>query len=50
MSEAEEKQIPMKLDKQRCCDRCGTYCINDSFKNWNYCPDCGQKIDWSEKE
>jgi hypothetical protein len=29
------------------CSRCSDSLIND-FVNVNYCPSCGQKLDWSE--
>ena len=29
------------------CSSCGDSLIND-FVNVNYCPSCGQKLDWSE--
>lgn len=28
------------------CPKCGETLIE---RHYNYCPDCGQKLDWSEK-
>lgn len=41
-----EKQVPMKVTDEYCCPNCG----EPFFDRWesNYCPGCGQKIDWSE--
>ena len=44
--EALEKQIPkMVVDKDNCCTIC-----EEMIPRWEYqyCPNCGQKIDWSE--
>lgn len=49
---AMEKQIPMKpmaavLGVERCierpCGNCGE-ALNGPF--WDYCPSCGQRVDW----
>ena len=36
--------------KYRFCPNCGSEEITaeESCKNFNHCPDCGQAIDWSE--
>ena len=32
------------------CGRCGVYITNLLFtRRYNYCPHCGQKIDWESK-
>jgi endogenous inhibitor of DNA gyrase (YacG/DUF329 family) len=32
------------------CGNCGRSVEQARFyKNWNYCPYCGEKIDWDEK-
>lgn len=31
------------------CPCCGKHCEVD-YDNYNYCPDCGQKLDWSDEE
>lgn len=56
VKEAVGKQIPMKPDKGKdidgveyaACPKC--YAIL-ADKDWraNYCPDCGQRIDWEEE-
>ena len=46
IKEALEKQIPkMVVDKDSCCTIC-----EEMIPRWDYkyCPNCGQKIDWSE--
>ena len=45
--EALEKQIPKKLkdDGRLYCPICGRDVLLDRF---NYCPDCGQALDWSD--
>jgi len=49
--EALEKQIPERLKREKIlhthlCPECGLPAVA-----WlNYCPKCGQKIDWSEEE
>lgn len=45
--EALEKQIPKKLkdDGWLYCPICGRDVLMDRF---DYCPDCGQALDWSE--
>lgn len=54
--QALEKQIPKKPKKNFekfsgvWCD-CGKYLGKGYFVNkTTYCPDCGQKLDWSDKE
>ena len=45
--EALEKQIPKKLkdDGWLYCPICGLDVLMDRF---DYCPDCGQALDWSD--
>ena len=45
--EALEKQIPKKLkdDGWLYCPFCGRDVLMDRF---DYCPDCGQALDWSD--
>ncbi len=58
---AKEKQIPNKIKKSYVkdingrvidtvcyCSNCGEY-IRDEIKYCEYCPECGQAIDWSEE-
>ena len=47
--EALEKQIPKKLkdDGWLYCPICGRDVLMDKF---DYCPDCGQALDWSDEE
>ena len=34
-----------------CCGSCGRSVEEARFyKSWNYCPYCGEKIDWEEEE
>ena len=54
---AMEKQIPKKplysvvnRDDAVHCSACGEFaCFRDAYR-YNYCPKCGQAIDWSETE
>lgn len=49
LSNALEKQIPKKLDLDG-----GVYCpcclheFKENYDTTNYCPNCGQSIDWSD--
>lgn len=43
--EALEKQIPKKKKKRNECPECGY-----SYAFEEYCPNCGQAIDWSSGE
>ena len=47
--EALDKQIPKKLkdDGWLYCPICGRDVLLDRF---DYCPDCGQALDWSDTE
>ena len=42
-----DKETPMKIYSKTICPRCYF-----DYKHWtykvNYCPECGQHIDWSE--
>ena len=58
LKELVEKASPMKVEKQEnlyyvndtwMCPTCGKmFEIGDD--TYTYCPDCGQKLDWSEEE
>ncbi len=46
-----EKQIPFKPENQRVNFRIkmgNCYCCKTVFPSENYCPKCGQKLDWGE--
>ena len=45
-----EKQIPKKPDKDDYCTTCSTYLKDDNDVEGDYCPNCGQAVDWSVKE
>ena len=51
LSNAIEKQIPKKPDLDG-----GVYCpcclheFKENYDTTNYCPNCGQAIDWSDTE
>lgn len=45
--EALEKQIPKKPVELN-CPRCRFNGIDNSWWVFNFCPECGQRIDWSE--
>lgn len=42
-----EKQIPAKPDDGD-CPVCGEY-LSDGVNNFDYCPYCGQAIDWESE-
>ena len=45
-----EKQMPNKPINDK-CENCGEDVRNwTGDDNFKYCPDCGQRIDWSENE
>lgn len=44
-----EKQIPIKPNKYGCCPICTTYGKDDDGIEGDYCPGCGQRLDWSDK-
>ena len=54
--EALEKQIPKKINSDNGfggrCPVCGYYIVKSIFssKGHEYCPECGQKLDWEVKE
>lgn len=51
--EAMEKQIPMKFEcfDATWCPSCGEEVFGLTQDNsLNYCPYCGQKLDWGEEE
>lgn len=41
-----EKQIPKKSDKSEHTDCCPV-CQFELYQALNYCPNCGQRLDWS---
>ena len=43
--EALDSQIPRKPIQLRCA-----YCEDKLFGYMNYCPNCGQAIDWSDED
>lgn len=50
-----DKQIPKKLiciEIEKCCPVCkeGVCFIGDDGNYGNYCSNCGQALDWSDKE
>lgn len=54
--EALEKQIPKKIlratinrDTEVCCPTCKEFVCFSDVNNYEYCPRCGQKLDWSKK-
>ena len=45
-----EKQMPKKPDKDDCCTTCSTYLKDDNDVEGDYCPECGQAIDWRNED
>ena len=44
-----EKQTPKKPVKLN-CPRCGFNRIDNSWWVFTYCPQCGQRLDWSNED
>ena len=52
-SEALEKQVPKKVIYENynyICPICGGIVEDEDKCRFDYCPDCGNKIDWSEAD
>lgn len=49
MKQACEKQMPQKPNALDCCTKCDTYLKDDNGVEGDYCPNCGQKIDWGDE-
>lgn len=54
-----EKQIKKKVERYGCniigemtfnCPSCNLEYYVTDYEDFNYCPNCGQKIDWSEED
>jgi len=43
---AYRKQIPLNPNDYSCCPNCDTYLKDDNGVEGEYCPNCGQKINW----
>lgn len=41
-----EKAEPKKVDENDCCPICHTYGKDDDGVAGDYCPECGQALDW----
>jgi len=41
-----EKNEPKKVNEDDCCPICHTYGKDDNEVAGDYCPECGQKLDW----
>ena len=57
--DALEKQIAKKIERYSSntigemtfnCPSCNLEYYVTDYEDFNYCPNCGQKIDWSEEE
>lgn len=44
-----EKQVGKKPNALDCCTKCDTYLKDDNGVEGDYCPNCGQKIDWGDE-
>ena len=47
---ARYKQIPKKPNDDDCCTVCNTYLKDDNGVEGDYCPNCGQAIDWRRED
>lgn len=45
MKVIEKLEVPVSYEQYRKCPKCE----NLVSRMWLYCPDCGQKLDWSEE-
>lgn len=41
-----DKAEPKKVDEDDCCPICHTYGKDDNGVAGDYCPECGQALDW----
>ncbi len=52
LEELVDKETPMKVcgdGEDHMCPKCNEYfCICEVQNKINYCPNCGQKLDWGE--
>ena len=57
--DALEKQIKKKIERYSCntigemtfnCPSCNLEYYVTDYEDFNYCPNCGQKIDWNEED
>ena len=46
LRELKEKAEPKKVDDDYCCPICHTYAKDDEGVAGEYCPNCGQNLDW----
>lgn len=46
LRELKEKAEPKKVDDDYCCPVCHTYAKDDEGVAGEYCPNCGQHLDW----
>lgn len=44
-----DKNRAKRVDKDDCCPVCLTYGKDDNGVEGDYCPNCGQKLDWGEE-
>jgi len=44
--ELTEKAEPKRVDDNYCCPVCHTYAKDDEGVAGEYCPNCGQRLDW----
>jgi len=47
VTELVSKQVALKPDEDDSCVLCGTYLRDDNDVEGDWCPNCGQKFDWS---
>lgn len=54
VEKATPKKISKKVDRLKYnhyfCNSCSAYLGSEFLPKGNYCPTCGQKIDWSEED
>lgn len=44
-----ERNIAKKVDENSCCPICNTYAKDDEGIEGEFCPNCGQRLDWGDE-
>lgn len=44
-----KRNIAKKVDENSCCPICNTYAKDDEGIEGEFCPNCGQRLDWSDE-
>ena len=50
IKELVERNSAKKVDEDECCPICHTYGKDDEGVQGEFCPNCGQRLDWGESD